>query len=435
MGPAPSWFLNQKDRTWVAVAGNAGQRIIDAAAGQPRLETGGTLPQSTRSWNGGCVDQDRGELIFAANGGHADYAGNEVYACRVRSETPTWYRLIDRSPEEVVAPVLQRDTQSSSNTKSGQGNIPNGFAAMYLDGRMRAVHGWCSAVFAANKVWYAHQSSPSGVGYSTSHAWVFDRGYAGIAMEPGQTPLAWRSDPGPWRWLGRTSDGADAQADNLNGFGTAPPSALDATTGRIWTIHEHAGPRIWSSIDVNSGRIRRCNKINLYASNAGSGWATVVFDPSGADRWRLLIAPASEQRGLIVLNLKASDPYDESAWSTSTVSDFAALAAAGGANGVYHAESRSVLIGNPKALGARILRIRVPMDASGEYLPRGVWQVDAIDPASGSANPTNGMNPVNVGSYSKFNLVDDMGNGQSALVVCMEIDSPTYVFKLPMAGV
>ena len=35
------------------------------------------------AWTGGCVDQDRGELILAANGGHTDYAGNEVYACQL----------------------------------------------------------------------------------------------------------------------------------------------------------------------------------------------------------------------------------------------------------------------------------------------------------------------------------------------------------------
>ena len=36
---------------------------------------------------------------------------------------------------------------------------------------------------------------------------------------------------------------------------------------------------------------------------------------------------------------------------------------------------------------------------------------------------------------SKFNIIQDMGNGQAALVVCMDTGGPTYVYKLPANGV
>ena len=432
---APDWFVKQAEGTWRAVAGNAGQRIVDASVGQLALSTPTpAVSLSTRAWTGGCVDQERGELLFAANGGHADYGGNEVYACRIRATAPTWYRLVDRSPEEVVGPVLQRDTRSTSNSPTGQGNTPDGYAAMFLDGRMRAVHGYCSATFANGKVWYHHQSSPSGVGNSAPHAWSFDRNFAGVPTSPGQGSLAWTRDPGPWRWLGRTSDGVAQRADDMNALGISPPSALDPVSGRIWTIHEYSASRLWSSLDTQTGTIRRCNRIDTFARPTGNRtWAAVVVDPSGNDRWRLLVSLASDAKCLVVLNLKARDPYDASAWSVAAVSDFALLSSAGGANGVYHRATGSILIGTPRTLGRTILRLRVPTTSAGDYVPDATWEVSSLTVADGSADPAVGMSSGNAGSYSKFNIIEDMGDGRAALVVCMEIDAPTYVYKLPLS--
>ena len=37
------------------------------------------------------------------------------------------------------------------------------------------------------------------------------------------------------------------------------------------------------------------------------------------------------------------------------------------------------------------------------------------------------------GTYSKFNIIEDMGNGRSALAVILGTTLPVYVFKLPGA--
>jgi hypothetical protein len=66
--------------------------------------------------------------------------------------------------------------------------------------------------------------------------------------------------------------------------------------------------------------------------------------------------------------------------------------------------------------------------------------VSTVVAGSGSANPSTGV-PTGGGNasgqytWSKFNIVEDMGNGQSGLVVCMDTSQPVYVYKLPVQGV
>lgn len=439
-GDAPSWFVDLPERQWYACAQGAGERLVDVFHGAA-LGFGGSFSGMPKAWTGGCVDQGRGELIFAANGGHADYAGNEVYACSIRSERPRWYRLTDPSPASVVSPVPCREgsaTASTSNLPDGQGFDPSGYAAMFLDGRMRAVHGWNSCIFANDKIWYAHQSSPSGNGYSTPHAWAFNRTFTGIPTSPGGRALAWTKDAGPWAWLGTSDTGAKEAQSRGEQFGVAPPSALDPVTGKIWTAHATTATRVWSSLDTRSGVIKRSDVVNGYANNTGQDgrWAVVVVDPSGQDRWRIWVAPAPDAKGLVALNLKASNPYAAAAWTVYPVSDLAAISAAG-LGAVYHKASKSIILGNPLSLkGGQLLKLRVPTNADGTFNVGGRWEVSSLAPAtSSSADPTAGTSTSNNGAWSKFNLIEDMGNGQSALVVCMEVDQPTYVYKLPVQGV
>lgn len=426
-GAAPTWFVKQAERTWAAVADSPGQQLIDAYHGVP-LGFGATFRTMTQAWTGGCVDQARGELIFAANGGHADYAGNEVYACSIRSEVPRWYRLTDPSPAEMIVPIMAAGEKSTSNAPAGQGFIPSGFAAMYLDGRMRAVHGYQSCLFANGSVWYPYQSAAAGIGHSTPHAWMFDRNAAGIPTEPEGSPLPWRNDPGPWKWLGST------HPENV-AYGTAPPAALDPVTGKIWSAHAKQATRAWSSLDTSTGIIRG-SAVNIYASNTGQDarWAAIVVDPSGQDRWRMFVAPAPDMNGLIVLDLKAPNPFEVSAWSVRPATNVESLTTLG-LGAVYHKPSKAIILGDPRALGGKLLKIRVPTRQDGSYDPSAAWVVSIIDEATGSANPASTISPANQGARSKFNIIEDMGNGQSALVVCMEVNAPTYVYKLPMEGI
>jgi hypothetical protein len=394
----------------------------------------------TTAWTGGCVDQERGELVFAANGGHTDYAGNEVYACQVRSDRPRWYRLNDPTPAAMVKAALT-SSQSTSNSVAGQGLNPDRFAAMFADGRMRSVHGWHSCQFADGKIWYPHQSSPTGGGNSAPHAWVFNRSAAGMPTAAGQTPLRWEDDAGPWTWLGATHSGSTALDSRGESYGTAPCSAYDPVSRLIWTVEGNTC-RLWSSLNTATREVRG-SAIYPFSDNTGSDgmWGAVVYDPK--DRWRFLVVPARHRKGLHILNLKATNPYVDSAWSVVNVSDSTVLTDTTGCGAVFHAPSKSILLGNPignyGSLGGDVLAIRVPTNADGGY-SGGTWNVSRVSPAASSANPASGIRGIapsceQNGAWSKFNLIEDMGNGQGALVVCLAVDKPTYVYKLPMQGV
>lgn len=429
---APAWFTSLVEKRWTAIPGI---NTLNAVSSGASLGFGGTFTDMTWAWTGGCVDQTRGELLFVANGGHANWAGNDVYACSIRSASPQWYRLTDPSPSSVITPVPCQSgssTVSTSNLPAGQGHDPVGYAAMYLDGRMRAVHGWHTVQFANGKAWYPTQASPAGVGNSTSHAWSFNRNFAGIPTAPGGSALAWANNAGPWTWLGCSDGSGTGSTQRGTSFGTAPPAALDPVSGKIWMAHALQAMRVWMSLDTATGTIQRSNVVNIYANNTGQDgrWAAVVTDPTGQDRYRLWVAPAPDAGGLLVLNLKAADPYATAAWSVKTVSNLAALTTAG-LGAVYHAPSRSILLGDPRSLTAgQIVKLQVPVNGDGTFNSSGVWAVSTITPALGSAAIS--VNGGNAGTWSKFNMIADMGNGQSCLVVCVETGSPTYAYKLPM---
>ena len=39
------------------------------------------------------------------------------------------------------------------------------------------------------------------------------------------------------------------------------------------------------------------------------------------------------------------------------------------------------------------------------------------------------------GSYSKFNIIEDMGNGHAAFVNVVDVQGPVYVYKVPKGGI
>jgi hypothetical protein len=100
---APAWFINQTPGTWISIASGAGQRIQDVLPNPiPHSAQLADQPSSiTSAWTGGAVDQSRGEYMLCANGGHADYPGNECYALSTRDTTPSWRRLTDPTPNNM----------------------------------------------------------------------------------------------------------------------------------------------------------------------------------------------------------------------------------------------------------------------------------------------------------------------------------------------
>lgn len=437
-GGSPTWFTSAADKAWIAVASVG--TINVAFAGQVGI-SGATNGGICDSWNPACVDQVRGEYLMVGNGGHDDYRGNEVYALALRIASPTWYRLLDHSPDSAILAAISA-TNSTSNTTGGQGQNPAGYAAMFTDGRRRAHHGWYDQIFHNGYAWNVNQGSPTGVGNSTSHAWKFNRNFAGIPTAAGGTPLAWTNNVGPWTWLGTSDTGNKASgAISAYSLGNNPAVALDPVTGKIWYARPDQGNWFagWGSLDTATEVIQGASAPQPWQQALGQScvcvdpaWDGVAGDPNNTCRWRFFVFSIQNSGNLAVLNLKAANPLLFSAWTQITPSNPSALNDSGGGM-VYHKASRSIIAANPvRSLNGNLTKVRVPTNADGTYNAAGTWTVSTV--TTSGANPSTGSSPgTNGGGYvfGKLRLMENIANGQDGIVICNGVTLPTYVCKLP----
>jgi len=397
-GSAPAWFLNLPDATWSSIAVDG---TLSKVLPSPIPDAhGGDRPGAiTDAWTGAAVDQNRGEYIVAANGGHADYPGNEAYALALRSANPAWRRLTDPTPNDKLGDV----------TTQGNGR--------YADGRPRAMHSTFET-FADGRVWFPLQNSVTSNDGGTVNGMVaFNRDLLGSAS----SPLPWTAaNLGPWEihaqpqpsgiWLGTVI------------FGVA---AFDPVAHKIWALGGNStNYTMYWSVDTTGTSL---GKVTRYQSNQPfghwGGWVAV------APELRVLVAGDHLKKVITVLDLNSPGSWKE----ISNVSGAGYFGQ--GSGGVYIAANRTIAIGHPKAIGRTIQTLRIPtkvVNGQTVYDSAGQWVWGTRNPGGPTFSmPSGGNND----SYSKWNIVQDMGNGQSAIVVLTDIHTATYVYKVPRAGI
>lgn len=397
-GNAPAWFVSQTDSTWLAIAGS-GKTISDVYPSPiPNTGLSGENPTAiTAAWTGGCVAQNLREYIFAANGGHADYPGNEVYALSLGDAVPAWRRIADPTPDA-----------SMLNPPSDEGN------GLWSDGRPRGMHNTFQ-VYGNGKVWFPALnavSSPGG-GFINNVA-SFDRASLGAAS----SPLAHNGSTGPWAVHGAVS-GLNATPcrfgrglyDPVNGY-VYGVGGLGANNTPFWRFHNSTPS---SSVYHESSQS---------VGNFGT-WAVCAYDLG------IIVAGDALRQTICVLpiaNFGNATPWvDVGAGSGSSFFDADEF---GGAGGAYIPGKYQIAIGNPIDTGKVIHKLQIPTTA-GAYNPAGTWTWTTITPA-GATTPTN--NGLNGSANSKWNIVENMGNGQAAIVFCGDVAGSTYVYKVPVAG-
>jgi hypothetical protein len=402
-GRAPGWFEALAEGTWIAIASDATIRDVlpdpiphvDAHADNPASITG--------AWSGGAVDQVRGELILAGNGGHADYPGNEAYAIALREESPRWRRLSDPTPNDLLV----------------GDDISGPMGAVYRDGRPRAMHATFEC-FGDGRVWFPFQNSfTSGGGGGTDAVLSYDRDSLGAAA----TPLAWTMDDlGPWRFHGRLPAIIDLSAMIFGGC------AFDPVTHRVWALGGNsANYTVYWSVDTSGPTL---GESHIYRRDLSfghwGGWLAVAHD------LRILVAGDHERNAITVLDLdRAGEGGD---WTQIDDASRAGFFRAG-SGGVYVAANHTIGAGDPRETGAEIHRLRIPTRVDGGetvYDPSGTWTWSTLRP--GGAIPAVRPGGGNHAAHTKWNIVEDMGNGRSAIVFVGDIDGPLYVYKIPLEG-
>jgi hypothetical protein len=397
-GSMPAWFNSLPERQWTAFAGGGGlsgsawQKGARLADVQPSAYPGGSLFGAvTGVYQGACVLQDTNEFIFPCNGGHGDYAGNEIYACKMDADVPTWERLIDPTPS-----AQQGENETGAN-QSGN----------YSDGRPRSVHGWHRPVAGNGKIVLAGLDGMFGQpSYSSTACYSVDRASLGGG---GRAALGYTGGIGPWKYHGIGHASVKGSVDWEGG-----PAVYDKASKKVWSFA--AGTIYLYSFDTQT------NAIQSYTVGGyiGFQYAWAVSLPGGY----ILIASMENAYGdpskLWVFNTaNPSAGYKAAPFSGSPNGAFSA-----GCGGVYHPGSGKVLVFRG-SMTPSIVTLTVPSNPAS-----GTFQFGSLSPAGGSTPPA--TTSVNQGLYySKFNIIENMGSGRSALVLTPTVDGSSYVYKLP----
>jgi hypothetical protein len=196
---------------------------------------------------------------------------------------------------------------------------------------------------------------------------------------------------------------------------------LASDRNTIWSLNTAAGVAEMSRLTTFSGQ----------PSFAEPAWAVAAPDLG------IMVSGKKNTRTLTIWNISAATP---SAYSqvtapatdtlgASVVYDESALYGAQGAttfqssyNPVYHQPSRSILLyeGARKPSG-KIHQLRIPV-SGGAYNHAGSWTI--------TTRQTTGAPTSTYSNYGRFNMVNDIGNGEPVLVLSHRNTEPTYVCRI-----
>ena len=99
--PLPTCVVASTLPTW-RQSMTAGQwKVLDSAdisQVTPPVQPGGYYSARIEAWNGFAADRTTSRMYLGAAGGHADYAGNEVYTIDLTAESPQWVMQSPPSP-------------------------------------------------------------------------------------------------------------------------------------------------------------------------------------------------------------------------------------------------------------------------------------------------------------------------------------------------
>lgn len=416
-GPVPAWWSALAAGQWSAIATSG----TLAAAAPPTAAADSDTGQSAiiSAWSGATVDQANRRFILLANGGHADYAGNEGYRLDLGDATPTWRRFIDPTPN---ASILYNDS-------------PSGPFAVNSDGRARSMHTSGFQCFGDGYVWYPYcnsYNSPSGG--STPGMAAFNMNNAALlAAIAANTSLPWDGTAGPWSILGGIAD---------NGSGISKDGSTGAASFGV-SVFDPVGHRVFGLGGLGYDRTN-CYAwyINTQGSSLGSSASFILNNgnPFADFRWavcasdlNIIVAADGANGRIVVFNLAN---VGGSGWYT-TVTPAGSGYYGGGVSGPfpgagYVVANHSIAVGDPPNIGNKVYKLQIPTTVSGGqtvYNPSGSWIWTSSTPGGATISCPDDTKP-----YTRFNIIQDMGDGTAALIYVGGVSAPTYVYKVPTTG-
>jgi hypothetical protein len=425
----PAYLQGVSSLQWVAVASQASEKIA-AQAQSPMpgrtLSGVGWASGDYDAWAGAVVDQSRKEMIRPAGGGHLDGSDNSAFGINLGLDAPRWRRLTAPSPDSVF---------QASRTRA-QPTAPN--ADRYTDGLPPAMHHGSDMQFQNGRVWWTQQTSVSGEGTSATSSsgfngnWVIpacmslDRDAIGsgpITESDSRFPLSYAATAPAWRQHGRTSQ---FWVNQLGGFGcSAALPSRDLVYGFLPTA---ADTDEYGIVNTATGATEdtRASYTTANVALISPAWAVgcddldiVIVGRAGTATIRVLIASTGVWHTVSVPNSYRWNEYDAATEGLFT----------GGYNPVYHEASHSILFYDwNQSSSGKIRQLKIPT-SGGAYNQGWTWTWAELTTTNFTTNGT-GAQIGGKNTYGKFNLIEDIGNGEPVLVLHPRIDLPVYVCRI-----
>jgi hypothetical protein len=225
--------------------------------------------------------------------------------------------------------------------------------------------------------------------------------------------------------------GAGAVDLTTNQIWKAADAAVDCGTGSNGVFKIACATTVAAGGQASTGPAVPGSTIyNTYMpSPVWGGWSAILTDRAPAKSW-VVGSTQGGRNAMYVMDLVNAPGVWQPPISTTGSARWL-----DGDGGVYHAASKAFLVfgvtGATVGTGGVIYKLAVsPGDPK---LATYTWsQVvnasNAVLPATDQGTQFNSI-------YSKLQLINDMGNGQGALIAICAYRGPVYVYKLPAAGV
>jgi hypothetical protein len=277
---------------------------------------------------------------------------------------------------------------------------------------------WAGTSASDSRVWFPIQSAvTSDPGNIVGKIWSFNRGALGAAS----SPLVWTlSDLGPWTYHGLTND-----TGPNTGFGG---SVFDAANNQIIHVGNNMGGAgiNWTKFTPGSGAITD----TFYTT--GSANIQLQSMPVICPDLGIVVATGDMTVGVflgvlnIAANTWATPSYTGTPYTNHTVGGYIGM--------VYIQENHTILMADPHQTDQTYYKLAIPMSGSS-YNPAGTWTITSHtwtggpDPATdyGRPEPSNYVS----GKLARHTYSD----GTGLLILATNIDGPTFVSKIPGAGI
>jgi hypothetical protein len=271
----PAWRQGIAVGEWRQVSGTALSSAPISVKTYPSL--GNTGPDSkVVAWTGFAVDTRDSSIYSAANGGHADYAGNEVNRIRLSDSAPAWTEVRAATPaSQVVASTTHYADGRPTSRHSYYGAMIN-----EVRGRAMVIGGspWGNGFSSGGVVdgfnltstdWDTARTFPDAPDFGPYVGWamVDQKSTGDIFAFANYSVLRWNNATNAW----------SRRVTNSAIYGQYAASALDTSRNRIFVAGGNANEHAVYDLAANTVQV-----VSLTGANAGSlsgDGNAMVYDP------------------------------------------------------------------------------------------------------------------------------------------------------------